>query len=256
MPANIGSAVDIRKQIVNTALQLSPLQSVPRYSFTSIDFERTATGGLPFIIEGIVNMWPINMYRPDDLHHHFGELRVVPRYGDYVPPILPDGSAPNDMSLKEYLDLINHNDFAVPPYVGDHPLPMDALCQWPAYFDSWHTPRVWLGPAGTVTCLHCDYEDNLFAQIWGRKRFLLASPATVDNLYVEAVEPTLCVSSFDPDQPDYDRYPLASTVDFVECILHPGDLFYLPAGWFHHVKALDFSLSINRWTPDTPLALA
>ncbi|WP_181427837.1 cupin-like domain-containing protein [Pseudomonas mosselii] len=211
---------------------------------------------MPFIIEGIVKTWPINTYHPDDLYHDFGMLRVVPRYGDHVPPIMSDGSAPTDMSLQEYLDLIYHNDYSVPPYIGDHPLPIDSLCEWPPYFERWHTPRVWLGPAGTVTCLHCDYEDNLFAQVWGRKRFLLASPATLGNLYVEAVKPTLSISSFDPDQPDYEKYPLARAVDFIECIVQPGDLLYLPAGWFHHVTALDFSLSINRWMPGTSLALA
>lgn len=133
---------------------------------------------------------------------------------------------------------------------------MPTLCEWPDYFEKWDTPRVWLGPAGTVTPLHCDYDDNLFAQIWGHKRVLLYSPASADLLYLKEFNPILFGSPFDPEQPDYEHFPLAQSAVSVECILGPGDLLYLPAGWFHHVRALAFSLSVNRWTPDEPSVLA
>ena len=41
----------------------------------------------------------------------------------------------------------------------------------------------------------------------------------------------------------------------IECIVEPGELLYLPAGWFHQVRALTFSLSANRWARALPLAL-
>ena len=34
----------------------------------------------------------------------------------------------------------------------------------------------WFGPKGTLTHLHRDFSHNLFAQIQGRKHFLLFSP--------------------------------------------------------------------------------
>ena len=41
----------------------------------------------------------------------------------------------------------------------------------------------------------------------------------------------------------------------VACTVEPGDLLYVPAGWFHQVRALEFSLSSNRWARGVPLAL-
>jgi uncharacterized RmlC-like cupin family protein len=41
----------------------------------------------------------------------------------------------------------------------------------------------------------------------------------------------------------------------IECIVNPGDLLYVPAGWYHQVRALTFSLSSNRWARSLPFAL-
>ena len=29
--------------------------------------------------------------------------------------------------------------------------------------------------------------------------------------------------------------------------LFPGDVLYIPAKWWHHVRSLDFSISVNAW---------
>jgi len=41
----------------------------------------------------------------------------------------------------------------------------------------------------------------------------------------------------------------------IECIMQPGELLYVPAGWYHQVRALSFSLSANRWARGLPLVL-
>ncbi|AMP05008.1 cupin-like domain protein [Collimonas pratensis] len=48
---------------------------------------------------------------------------------------------------------------------------------------------------------------------------------------------------------------LARQAALVECIMQPGELLYVPAGWYHQVRALTFSLSANRWARALPLAL-
>jgi hypothetical protein len=127
--------------------------------------------------------------------------------------------------------------------------------KWPDYFQTWATPKIWLGPAGTVTPLHCDYDDNLFAQIWGQKRFLLYPPHHAESLYLREANRVLFGSPFDPEAPDYDAFPLARQARQIECVVQPGEMLFLPAGWFHHVRAVALSLSANRWAYDRPLAL-
>ena len=41
----------------------------------------------------------------------------------------------------------------------------------------------------------------------------------------------------------------------IEVIVNPGDMLYVPAGWYHQVRALTFSLSSNRWARAVPLAV-
>jgi lysine-specific demethylase 8 len=55
------------------------------------------------------------------------------------------------------------------------------------------------------------------------------------------------ISRFDVDNPDYDAYPLAESAEFFETVLGPGDILYIPAGWWHFVRSLTPSFSINFW---------
>jgi hypothetical protein len=161
-----------------------------------------------------------------------------------------------DMSMLEYLDLVAAGTPGLPPYLGNLELrELNSLCHWPAYFSKMGPPRFWLGPAGTVTPLHCDYDDNIFAQIWGSKRIFLSPPHHDEFLYPSEANAILFGSPFDPEVPDFERFPLARKAVLVECIVHPGEMLYVPAGWYHQVRALTFSLSSNRWARAVPLAL-
>jgi hypothetical protein len=62
-------------------------------------------------------------------------------------------------------------------------------------------------------------------------------------------------SAFAPEHPDVERFPLARQAALAECIVQPGDMLYVPAGRYHRVRALTFSLSVNRWARAMPLAL-
>lgn len=159
--------------------------------------------------------------------------------------------------MGEYLDLVERDETALPPYLGNLGLQeLNRHCHWPAYFDKMGPPRFWIGPARCVTPLHCDFDDNIFAQIWGRKRIFLAPPHHDELLYAREASSLLFGSPFDPESPDFDRYPLARQANMIELIVEPGDMLYVPAGWYHQVRALTFSLSSNRWARAMPLALA
>jgi hypothetical protein len=161
-----------------------------------------------------------------------------------------------DMSMLEYLDLAERTE-GLPPYLGNLELrELNRLCHWPTWFDKMGPPRYWIGPTDTMTPLHCDYDDNIFAQIWGHKRIFLAPPHHDEFLYSKEANAMLFGSPFNPEAPDYERYPLARQAQMIEVLVQPGDMLYVPAGWFHQVHALSFSLSSNRWARGVPLALS
>jgi hypothetical protein len=251
------SSIQAMRDAIRAAARVLPaIDEVPRLSrLDAPAFRARARAGLPFLMTGPVQRWPISLLTPQDLRERFGHVPVRARVGDYVNTAFAPDRAMRDMPMREYLDL-SANPGDLPPYVGNLELrELNGLCHWPGYFDKMGPPRFWLGPARTVTPLHCDYDDNIFAQIWGSKRIFLAPPHHDEFLYTREANPVLFGSPFDPEAPDYDAYPLARQAALVEVIVHPGDMLYVPAGWYHQVRALTFSLSANRWARAVPLAL-
>lgn len=160
------------------------------------------------------------------------------------------------MYLSSYADLAASDASELPPYLGNQVIPeINSLWHWPPYLVKSSPPSILLGPKGTSTPLHCDYDDNLFAQLWERKRYMLFPSHYSDFLYTLEVTPVLYGSSYDSDAPDFKPMPLARNATPLGYLVAQGELLYLPAGWFHHVRALDFSLWANLWTKNRQLAL-
>ncbi|KAF1043476.1 MAG: hypothetical protein GAK35_02173 [Herbaspirillum frisingense] len=253
----VASISEMRDAIRQASRSLPALASVPRIKAPdAATFRARAALGLPFIITGMAGKWPLSALTRQTLRDHFGRLPVRARTGDYINTAFAPDRAMQDMTLLQYLDLVADAPQDLPPYLGNLELrELNALCHWPTWFDKMGPPRFWIGPAGTVTPLHCDYDDNLFAQIWGSKRIWLAPPHHDAFLYPREANAILFGSPFDPDHPDFERYPLARQAALTECVMQPGEMLYLPAGWYHQVRSLSFSLSANRWARAVPLAL-
>ncbi len=247
----------MRQAIKRTARELPQVTAVSRLGkLDAAAFRARAALGLPFLMNGIVERWPLTSLTLSTLRERYSHLPVRARVGDYIGTAFAPDRAMQDMSMLEYLELVEAGTEGLPPYLGNLELrELNSLCHWPTYFSKMGPPRYWIGPAGTMTPLHCDYDDNIFAQIWGSKRIFLAPPHHDEFLYPREANAILFGSPFDPEAPDYVQYPLARQAALVECVVHPGDLLYVPAGWYHQVHALTFSLSSNRWARAVPLAL-
>jgi hypothetical protein len=254
----VSSIDDMREAIKRAARALPTIAAVPRLgSLDAKAFRARAAQGLPFLTSGLVNRWPLTALTPQTLREHYSHLPVRARVGDYINTAFATDRAMRDMSMLEYLELVASGAHELPPYLGNLELrELNRLCHWPTYFDKMGPPRFWLGPAGTVTPLHCDYDDNIFAQIWGTKRIFLSPPHHDEFLYPREANAILFGSPFDPEAPDFDKFPLARQALMIEVIVNPGDLLYVPAGWYHQVRALTFSLSSNRWARALPFALS
>lgn len=256
----VASIAAMREAVKAHARSLPLLTSIPRVKRLDAQaFAARAAQGLPFLMTGLVGRWPLCSLTPSELRERYGDLPVRARTGDYIRQAFRADRPMRDMSLRDYLDLEPgriHGPDEPPPYVGNMELrELNRLCHWPAYFRKMGPPRFWLGPIGTMTPLHCDFDDNIFAQIWGTKRIFLVPPHHDEFLYVREANPVLFGSPFDPEEPDFEAYPLARQARAVEVIVEPGDMLYVPAGWYHQVRALTFSLSSNRWARGKPLAL-
>ena len=252
----VTSIADMRAAIRRAARALPAINAVPVMGMLDgAAFRARAQQGVPFLMRGLVQRWPLSRFSPDILRERYSHVPVRARVGDYINTAFAPDRAMQDMCMGDYLDLVAVEQ-PLPPYLGNLELrELNSLCHWPTYFDKMGPPRFWVGPAGTVTPLHCDYDDNIFAQVWGRKRIFLSPPHHDAFLYPSEANAILFGSPFDPEAPDFERFPLARQACMIECIVEPGDMLYVPAGWYHQVRALTFSLSSNRWARAVPLAL-
>lgn len=101
--------------------------------------------------------------------------------------------------------------------------------------------HLWLGPKGSVTPLHRDQNNIYLAQILGRKRVRLLSSLALDRVYNEQGHHSL----INLDAIDLERFDRARNLKFMEAVIAPGDLLFIPVAWWHHVTSLDISISIS-----------
>jgi len=99
----------------------------------------------------------------------------------------------------------------------------------------------WFGPAGTITPLHHDTVNVLFNQVDGWKHVIL-----IPSLEIHRVYNNLGVySAVDPRDPDLGRYPMFAGAQQIHLDVGPGQTLFIPAGWWHHVEAMEMSISIS-----------
>lgn len=252
-------------------LQRSVAQQAParwlieRLPFPGVElfYQRHVAANLPVIFTDLVTRWPaFSRWTPDDLATRFGDVEVSVTLGREADPAydMHHAKLASKMPLREFVRRIStvgeSNDLYMVAQdenlqsglgalideivVPDGLLAMDRVIGGSA---------LWLGPAGTVTPLHHDTSTILFCQVYGRKRFLLIPPWELDV----CDGATAMYAGVDPERPDRDRFPWFDDVWVEAVTLEPGDALLLPVGWWHHVRALDTSISValnNLVTPN------
>ncbi|MFE7512763.1 cupin-like domain-containing protein [Streptomyces sp. NPDC057540] len=95
--------------------------------------------------------------------------------------------------------------------------------------------QLWIGQRGGVTRLHQDaYSvDVLHAQIVGEKRWYVMGPGA-ELLPGPDGEARLDALAASPD------------TRLTRFVLRPGDVLYLPAGWFHRIELVTDSIGLGR----------
>jgi lysine-specific demethylase 8 len=157
---------------------------------------------------------------------------------------------PEEINVSELVYLAQ-NDLFQNLYQDVH---IPALCdtsQPPFGHGQLYSVMLWLGPRGCVSPLHYDPLDNLLMQFMGRKRVLLF-PAGNAPIYAASGSGGGQQSNTSPvnvEDPDYTTFPtFREAPSATLCLtLNPGDALYIPAKWWHHVRSLDTSASVNVW---------
>jgi hypothetical protein len=253
----------------------NPPAPVPRFSGLSHEqFLAEIAFRSPAILTDIVRDWPAaSKWTPQYLKERCGNIWVrVRRYGPDPELTFLDQSAwiSERVRLSEYIDYIT---------LGRQPIRTSGAAtlkgqawEWtlrecPAAFEQDPQlrqdlrfeglipdqfpivlPHLWLGPAGYVTGLHADLVPfSLLAHLYGRKLLFLFPPNQEPSLYPQTDRPVQyamysAVNGFDPD---LERHPRFADARGFQAELQPGELLYIPRGWWHLVQALEVSISVS-----------
>jgi hypothetical protein len=108
------------------------------------------------------------------------------------------------------------------------------LLQW--YLE--HFGVLLIGSSGAVTLLHKDLFGThaWLAQLVGRKRWLVFAPNEVDNLSDGRVHLRA---------PDLSVKENIRNAEVHEAVLSPGEIIFIPKGWYHEVMCMDPSISLS-----------
>jgi ribosomal protein L16 Arg81 hydroxylase len=79
------------------------------------------------------------------------------------------------------------------------------------------------------------------AQVYGRKKVTFVPSSQLQYVYNE----TSYYSEVDVENPNYERFPLFKKARRLEATVGPGDMLLVPVGWWHHMRALDISISVS-----------
>ncbi|RYP37235.1 hypothetical protein DL767_003054 [Monosporascus sp. MG133] len=155
------------------------------------------------------------------------------------------------------------NDIVIPDYcyTSPPPHPTDPSIDQPELDEP--LLNAWFGPPGTITPLHNDPYHNVLAQVVGRKYVRLYSPLETERMYargkeggVEMGNTSLIdvgvvegwdVAPYNEDEASAQSVAAFKDAPFADCILEPGDLLYIPIGWWHYVRGLSVSFSVSFW---------
>lgn len=212
--------------------------------------QRWVRPAIPVVIRGAMEDWPARaLWSVDYFTRRFGEQPVpVARTAERRVVHGPrTGFVFSEQRLADYLARPEgYVMFLLHQYVRE--LAEDVRTPSFCPETRWAIRKLWLSPADTRSPLHQDLPDNLYAQVIGRKKVTLISPAETRHLYRQPIyskEPQ--VSRVDAEAPDYDAYPKFRRARPLTLVLEPGELLYLPRRWWHQMRSIDFSASLNYW---------
>ncbi|MBZ4397867.1 MULTISPECIES: cupin-like domain-containing protein [unclassified Myxococcus] len=219
-------------------------------------FTRYYFGHRPVVLTGRMKDWPaLGRWSLSYLAERVGDVEVeVMTRRESNPDHAPEPDKHREtMRFRDYVHRVatggETNDYYMVPRnenwqrEGFEPLREDVRAPQGIIDDSLRPDMMTLllGPAGTVTPLHHDNMNVLLAQVMGRKHVKLIPSFQRHLMYPRYGT----FSHVDAERPDVERHPLYAEAHVVEAVLEPGELVFIPVGWWHWVRALDVSASVT-----------
>jgi histone arginine demethylase JMJD6 len=244
--------------LVQEHVEAIPIERRPRLTYT--EFERDFLKlHRPVVISGALDKWNAMHWTPEYFRDQFPDHKFN-----------VDGT---DYRMADFIELVlNSSDKKPAPYLRnaliDRFLPalLPDIRPLPEYFSpNWlegpfsqllrsrlhnGSDELYIGGAGgKFPFLHFDswHTHAFLCQLYGRKEFTAYAPDQTPYLYVKPDRYNQSLIA-DIENPDYQKYPLFAQARAMRFHLDPGEILFIPAGWWHTARILSPSItvSVNR----------
>jgi hypothetical protein len=222
-----------------------------------VSYRELVKEGKPAIINNIITQWQAaNSWNLDYFESISPTIKVGVKVGD-----VSKGNRAY-MQMDEYVQLLKKHErngvqtAQFPPYLHDvpifHALPhlRKDIEPFPTQFfpalykkDFHKYIQFFMSGTGSLTPLHFDTlgTNNMFFQVYGKKKFILISEQDRNNCYLYDWR----WAKVNPQKPDFNTFPLFKNVKTQEVIVNPGQVLYIPSFTLHQVETLTASISFN-----------
>jgi hypothetical protein len=222
----------------------------------------------PMVIAGALDGWPARIrWTPQYFKERYGTIPLQVENQPYtLGGFVPRKDDGKPLTFGEFIDLVMAS-------TEDHPAPylrnvhiekfIPELCAdlqpVPKYFSpNWlagplaqpldsrlHGGRFELyigGAGGKFPILHFDtwHIYTFLSQIYGVKRYTLFAPDQTPFLHAKGNQ-----SKIDLDKPDLEQFPLFAKATPIVAQLEPGEILFVPTGWWHTTKILSPSITVS-----------
>lgn len=228
-----------------------------RTELSPLEFHSDFVGKKPVVIRGLIKDWPaLHRWNEEYFMSLAGDKQVKVKVGtinerkekliplkSYIQNLIPGNSNSSQKKKEqEYLHDIPLPTLLDPLRHDMNPFPEEFLGKWYRY-KWWRNLFFFYGAAGNLTPMHFDNlgTHNLFFHVRGRKRFIIVPPTQHKYCYMHKYS----WSQVDPENPDYEKFPLFRNAEPKETLLEPGDVLYLPPFTLHNVRSIDLCMSMN-----------
>lgn len=217
---------------------------------------------IPVILTRMIEGWPASRrWTPEYFRGRFGHVELEVEQLEKARPgenqSYLDSMTTRSMTIAEYVDRASERaDGSI--YAAQQPLrellPDAAEDIRPIPYLSRLLCRaagtselLWIGSRGCASGLHFDRAHNFNIQLYGRKRWVIFPRDQQPLLYLPSTLKRPHFSPIDFDAPDYERFPRYRAATPIEFEIGAGETLFLPVGWAHHVRTLEFSIGLNLW---------
>ncbi|MDO5971155.1 cupin-like domain-containing protein [Flavivirga aquimarina] len=243
--------MNIVSEILDQSQSVKEITSIDASSFKKEYFNKKK----PVIIKGLASKWESTQKWNLDFFLNLKDDKDVYLLSDNF---IQDDNRYRKASFKDYIkqlkDAENNNK-----RFKDYLTTLDIFEYYPelkshidfSFFEA-HTKvndiTAWIGPANTISGFHADTANNVYAQIKGKKMFIICSTKFNKTMYPSSKHIYGAVASdVDINNFDKDKFPEFMNNDFQTVILEPGDVLFVPQNWWHYVQSLDPSISISNF---------